>query len=253
MNLRLPDKHLPREEMLDMRNRMVSLVHGASMMFLAGYNTYFVHSQCGEVNTRFEQILLNVSNGYFTYDLLVMAYFGILDKSMLIHHTICIIGLNFGLFSGHAADNLIGALFLTEISNPAMHIRVVLKHMGLRYTKAYESAELAYMCKNSTLPLIIDYLVLYIFGRILLGIPVLYRVWSCEQTHIMVRLMGTGLFIQSVYFIITMISILKSRSREYAERKKKNIKMKWFVALTKEEILKIDSYNRKNANKQMIP
>lgn len=64
--------------------------------------------------------------------------------------------------------------------------------------------------------------------------------------------MGSGLFIQSIYFIITMISILKSRAREYAERKKKNIKMKWFTSLTQNEVASIDSYNRKT-KKEKIP
>lgn len=147
MNLNLPDKHLPRDEMLDMRNRIVSLFHGLTIMLLAGYNTYFVHSQCGEHNTSFEETLMGISNGYFLYDLIAMAYLGICDRSMFIHHLICIIGLSSGLWTGHAADILVGALFLTEISNPCMHVRVVLKHLGLRYTKAYETAELSYICK----------------------------------------------------------------------------------------------------------
>jgi hypothetical protein len=66
---------------------------------------------------------------------------------MTIHHSICISGFSTGLYSGKSADILVGALFLTEISNPPMHVRVVLKHMGLRYSKAYETAELVYICK----------------------------------------------------------------------------------------------------------
>lgn len=147
MNLNLPDKHLPREEMLDMRNRIVSFFHGFAIMLLAGYNTYFVHSQCGEKNTAFEETLMGISNGYFAYDLVAMAYLGICDRAMFIHHMICITGLSSGLFTGHAADILVGALFLTEISNPCMHVRVVLKHLGLRYTKAYETLELSYIRK----------------------------------------------------------------------------------------------------------
>jgi hypothetical protein len=68
---------------------------------------------------------------------------------MFIHHSICISGFTLGLYSGHSADILVGALFLTEISNPPMHVRVVLKHMNLRYSKAYECAELVYICKLS--------------------------------------------------------------------------------------------------------
>lgn len=223
MNIKLPDKDMPREDMLDLRNRIISIIHGTGSMVLAGYNTYFVHSQCGEPNSNFENFLMNFSLGYFAYDLAAMAYLGILDKSMFIHHNICITALIFGLFTGYSADILVSTVFLTEISNPPMHVRVVLRHLGLRYTKAYEIAELSYM-------------VLYMFGRLVLGTPVLIRTWVCDANHIMVKFMGTGLFAQSFYFITKMVSILKSRSREYAERKRKNIKMKWFTSLTKEEI-----------------
>lgn len=147
MNLSLPDKHLKREDMLDMRNRIVSFFHGTISMILSGYNTYFVHSQCGEHNSKFEEQLLMFSVGYFTYDMVAMAYFRILDKSMFIHHNICIIGMLMGLVNGYSGDVLIAALFVSEVSNPAMHVRMVLKHLGLRYSKSYETAELIYMSK----------------------------------------------------------------------------------------------------------
>jgi TLC domain len=145
--LKLPDDKLPRADYLDLRNRITSFVHGLLVLFLSGYNTYFAHSQCGESNTRLEEYIMAFSNGYFAYDLVAMAYLGICDRSMLIHHIICISGLTSGLLTTNAADILVGALFLTEISNPAMHFRVILKHLGMRYTKAYETAELTYMCK----------------------------------------------------------------------------------------------------------
>jgi len=90
-------------------------------------------------------------------------------------------------------------------------------------------------------------------GRIVLGLPVLYRTWACTANSVIVKFMGTGLIAQSVYFIYTMVAILKSRANEYAERKMKNIKMKWFTALTKEEIAKIDAYNRKKTNGVKLP
>jgi hypothetical protein len=76
-----------------------------------------------------------------------MAYLGILDRSMTIHHLICIFGLSAGLISGKSADVLVGALFLTEISNPSMHMRNMLRLLGFRYTKSYETAEVSYMSK----------------------------------------------------------------------------------------------------------
>ena len=178
-----------------------------------------------------------------------MAYLGILDRSMTIHHLICMGGLSGGLVTGYSADILIGAIFLTEISNPAMHIRVILRLLGLRYTKAYETSEITYMGKY----LLGNSLVLYMFGRVFLGLPVLYRTWMCPSNHIIVKLMGTGLIAQSLKFIYQMVFILKARANEYAERKAKNIRMRWLDPLTKEELAKIESYNKKNNKKQHVP
>lgn len=149
--LPIPDSKLPRNDYLDLRNRITSFIHGFIILILSGYNTYFVHSSCGENNTRFEEQLMAISGGYFTYDLVAMIYLRICDRSMFIHHTLCISGLISGLVTGFAGEILVCSLFLTEISNPPMHLRVIFKHLGLRYTKAYESAEIIYICKSSKL------------------------------------------------------------------------------------------------------
>jgi hypothetical protein len=71
----------------------------------------------------------------------------------------------------------------------------------------------------------------------------------CDANHFFVKMMGSGLQAQSLYFMVQMVSILRSRAIEYAERKSKQVKMKWMTPLTNEEISKIDSYNKKNAKK----
>jgi len=92
MCLRLPDAHLKRNDMLDMRNRIVSCLHGVSMLIFAGYHMYFQHSECGAANTRLERNISIVSCGYFLYDFVAMAYYRILDKGMFIHHNMCVLG-----------------------------------------------------------------------------------------------------------------------------------------------------------------
>jgi hypothetical protein len=44
MYVPLPDKHLKREDMLDFRNRLISIIHGVAILLLSAYNTYFLHS-----------------------------------------------------------------------------------------------------------------------------------------------------------------------------------------------------------------
>jgi hypothetical protein len=43
-----------------------------------------------------------------------------------------------------------------------------------------------------------------------------------------------------------MVQILKSRAVEYAERKQKNVKLKWLEPLTKDELDKIEAYKKKS-------
>ena len=49
-----------------------------------------------------------------------------------------------------------------------------------------------------------------------------------------------------------MLFILKARTAEYSERKRKGIKLRWFQELTKEEVSQIDLYNSKG-RKPKVP
>lgn len=111
---------------------------------------------CGDINSLYEKRLLYCAVGYFTYDLLAMAYYGLLDMAMVIHHGVCIFGMTYPLVQGVSGNFVVCGMFVAECSNPPMHIRVILRHLGLRYTKAYETAE-------------ISFILLYCFGRLLMG------------------------------------------------------------------------------------
>ena len=95
-----------------------------------------------------------------------MAYFGLLDKGMFVHHFMCVIGMSTCLYENISANYLVAGLFISEISNPIMHVRMVLKHLGLRYTKSYEVSEFSYI-------------MLYTFGRIFIGTSVMIKTLTC--------------------------------------------------------------------------
>ena len=166
MQLPIPLKNkygtLTKQNELDIQNRFVSLIHGTVLAVFAGYAFYFTPGQCGDVNSQYEKNLIYIAVGYFIYDFLCMAYYGLLDSTMILHHTATATGMTFGLVMGKSANMIIGGMFIAEVSNPPMHFRVMLKHLGLRYSKAYETSE-------------ITFIMLYTFGRIVLGC---YQVWS---------------------------------------------------------------------------
>jgi len=182
MSLPLPDCHLKRNDMLDMRNRIVSCFHGTIILAFSGYHMYFLHSECGASNTSLERNIIVTACGYFLYDFVAMAYYGLLDMGMSIHHIMCVLGFTIMLSQGNSGSFLINALFVAEVSNPIMHVRMVLKHMGLRHTKAYEVAELAYI-------------MLFIYGRVLLGTPVMIKTIMCSQNNILIKLSGASVLL----------------------------------------------------------
>jgi hypothetical protein len=153
-------------ERLDVQNRFVSFIHGTVLMIGAGYEFYFSPRECGDANNNLEKIMIYIAVGYFFYDLLAMTYYGLLDWAMFLHHNFTAFGMLLSLCSGSSACLIVLGMFVAEVSNPPMHIRVILKHIGLRYTKAYETCE-------------ISFIMLYCYSRIFCGSWMTWRACNC--------------------------------------------------------------------------
>ncbi len=66
---------------------------------------------------------------------------------MFIHHFILILGFGTSVVHNVSAAELIACFFISEISNPPMHLRTILKQVRLRYTQLWETSEMSYLCK----------------------------------------------------------------------------------------------------------
>jgi hypothetical protein len=64
---------------------------------------------------------------------------------LVIHHVFCILGFGFAVYCGYGAIDSIGGLFVAEVSNFPMHMRVILRNFNLKNTKSYELAENIYL------------------------------------------------------------------------------------------------------------
>lgn len=84
-------------------------------------------------------------------------------------------------------------LFISEVSNPIMHARMVLKHLNRRYTKAYEVAELSYISNNILIILNICLVVLFIYGRVLIGTAVVIKTVTCSENNFIIKILCVGL------------------------------------------------------------
>ena len=128
-----------------------------------------------------------------------------------------------GITSGQGGNFIVQGMYISEVSNTCMHVRVILKHYGLRYTKAYELME-------------ISFILLYIYGRILLGLSVVYNCVTCSQVLAMIKCCSVAIIAQSLHFIVKMVGILKRRFAEMSLRKRHRVKSRWFDPLTPEEL-----------------
>ena len=81
---------------------------------------------------------------------------------MMIHHGICLLGYYLVLCFGASASEIIAGVYISEVSNPFMHMRIVSRNFGYRHTKFYEACEYIYI-------------LLYIYYRLIKG---MFVVWN---------------------------------------------------------------------------
>jgi len=182
---------------VDTCNRIVSIVHG---WWCIGGSGYYLKkyglSPCDTPVSQIEYYVTVVSTGYFAYDFFCMAYFGLLDFAMFLHHFAAVFGAGFGLYQNASMTFWMGVLMAGECSNTPMHGRVILRSMGLRHTKLYNLLENLYFR-------------LYFVGRMGYAHVVMYDLLQCPSCNIIVKASTTILIFQSYYFMYQMMFIMR--------------------------------------------
>ena len=171
---------LKPQDDLDVRNRLPAIFHGSTLFLLSANLYYRFPGGCGDENSLYAKRLIYFAVGYFQYDFWAMVYYGLIDGAMTMHHWACIIGMSLPLTYGMSANYIVMGMFVAEGSNAFMHIRAILRHFGLRFTKLYEFIEISFMT-------------IYIFCRIFLGARLVWRTCLCEHNHIVSKIAAVGL------------------------------------------------------------
>jgi hypothetical protein len=142
----------------DIRNRMISITHGLFSFLMTGYHIIKHCPQYNEPITNFQHILILISVAYFTYDMIACTYYGLTDFGLYFHHCLVIFGYATDEYYGYGGTETLSienfihffyfiflvGLFFAEISNCPMHIRKILRSLGLRYTNSHECFEFIY-------------------------------------------------------------------------------------------------------------
>jgi len=197
----------------DMKNRIISIFHGLFAFFVSGYHIYRDNPQYDQQATPIQHMILLTSAAYFTYDFAACVYYGLSDMALVLHHTLCIMGILSCEMTNNGTTAII-LLFLAEVSNFPMHSRVILRQLKMRYTKLYELADCLY-------------LIAYIIARGVFMTRLAFTALPVAETPITPRVALFGIWAQSIYFINEMRSILKTKVKQYKERSQKGISLNW--------------------------
>ncbi len=201
---------------------------------------YYTPTECGDSTNKLNYLTLIMSGGYFSYDFISMAWFGLLETDMFIHHLLCVLGILQVLYTSSGAGFIVMGLFVAEVSNPPMHCRILLRNIGLRYTLAYEMFEYTYF-------------MLFFFGRVIIGHPTVYATVTCYSAPLLARVVSVGILLQSYLFLYRMYFILQSRIAETAERRSKNIEIKWFEPMPLETLKQCKFWQKSQKAKELLP
>ena len=209
------DNKSPKNQ-IDTNNRLISIIHGLFSIYVSLIDYFQERSGiCGNLNTYYQNNAMIISCSYFLYDFIACNLDRISNLAMNLHHLVCIFGFYGAILYNNSATEIMGALLLTEITNPSMHLREILKNYGLKKTKIYLVFDLIYMTK-------------YILARLVFSIPQIIYALKCKEILLVVKLAAIFLWAQSLVFGYRMLGIFKYRYKEYLERKEKKIAIWWF-------------------------
>lgn len=175
-------KPMSTSQDLDLRNRFISICHSHVALSCVTYFFLTEKIECGSLNTYFQRTVMTYSMTFFGTDIITMTLDGLADTDMVIHHILCVFGQFLPLYENIMGDYTMLALFFTEISNPLMTYRHLLRNTGRRYTIAYEICE-------------VGFVVTYMFSRLVAMIPTVISTHYCDKNHIIFKISCYGLFL----------------------------------------------------------
>ena len=131
---------------------------------------------------------------YFVYDFIYCVFNNEVEN--VIHHMFTVGGLASGLMTGTSGPELVGCLFLMEVSNPCLHGRFILRELGM---------------KESVLSTLNDliFAMLFLICRLVIGPPLVWKTVMCKTNTYIVKAGGLGILVVSLLWgskIVVMLT-----------------------------------------------
>ena len=137
--------HLSVKEKFDYIGQHISLIHSVEAIIMCIVSYIYSNGIDYIGDTDYLQVVtLAVSLGYFVYDFIYAEIYGLHDWPLRFHHIFVVIG---GLtLLSQSEGGAIGpvCLFLTELSNPFLEMRHIMKGKKMEKTEAYRINQLLF-------------------------------------------------------------------------------------------------------------
>jgi TLC domain len=188
----------------DFANRLVSLVHCAVGISAPFFVLDFANlrTNVGTPNTPEQLKLLLFSLGYFVYDMVCCLWIEMienrLDLATAFHHVVTILGLVVGVSQGISGHELLLCLVLMEVSSPFLHLRYMLREIGLGSSRMASYNDIAFALS-------------FLVCRDVLALPVVYWTVVSSTTPLLVKAGGLGVLLVSLFWTGKLLSILKRK------------------------------------------
>lgn len=216
-----------------LKQKFVALIYDVLVLVVPMYN-YSKRGMSPKEEEAPEDSLVELAAGtYYIAHLVIIVMYKITNFNQLLHHFLTIATIFGSNFTGYVQ---IGTLWLViyQLSHVALHGRAILKDLGLKYTGAYEAVETIYFS-------------VYLFERCVLGTWVYYDVLNYSTISNIIKVLGGGLWIQSLYFSYQMIGLSYKKLMKFKERCQRGIHYNWLEENPKVE--KLSYYRREEKEK----
>ena len=200
-----PPEYLPAKDYRDYQGQYVSILH-SYMSVMLGLVVYIVEGgmRYEDPTSVLEVVAISNSLGYFIYDSIYAELFQIHDWPMRFHHLGALMAcLSIFLSQMGGSVSMLG-LVLTEISNPCILKRNLLKAEMKEETQEYVTYETMFA-------------VLFILARVVIGTWYLLGVWG-SSVNLVYKLTCCALYAVSLFWVfIILMKVVKKLKLNYSE------------------------------------
>lgn len=182
----------------DFCNRIVSTIHAVFAVVLSSMSVQDWRCPVCPLasnSSPLQMRALGVTLAYLIYDLVCCLFDKTIKIDNSVHHLVSIVGIGAGLAYEKCGSEMVGALWITEISSPFLHTRELLKELGYKDSDVNLAAD-------------VSFAVIFTLARMCFG-PYLCYVTLTAKNPILIKAMALGLQLVSAFWFYKIARMVR--------------------------------------------